>query len=81
LEEDHPISIFIKVWFPAVALSHHDGRHNADALLLKAALIQLSNYRLTSFMLVKSSLELIFIVYIYARLKIIVVVVLYFVTF
>ena len=31
---------------PAVALSHQDGRQSAVALLLKAALIQLSNYRL-----------------------------------
>jgi hypothetical protein len=31
---------------PAVALSHQDGRHSAVALLLKAALIQVSNYRL-----------------------------------
>ena len=33
-------------WCPAVALSRQDGRHSAVALLLKAALIQLSNYRL-----------------------------------
>jgi hypothetical protein len=32
--------------FPAVALSHQDGRHSAVALLLKAALIQVSDYRL-----------------------------------
>ena len=31
---------------PAVALSHQDGRHSAIALLLKAALIQVSDYRL-----------------------------------
>ena len=31
---------------PAVALSHQDGHHNAVALLLKAALIQVSDYRL-----------------------------------
>jgi hypothetical protein len=31
---------------PAVALSRQDGRHNAVALLLKAALIQVSDYRL-----------------------------------
>ena len=31
---------------PAVALSHQDGRHSAVALLLKAALIQVSDYRL-----------------------------------
>ena len=31
---------------PAVALSHQDGRQSAVALLLKAALIQVSNYRL-----------------------------------
>jgi hypothetical protein len=30
----------------AVALSHQDGRHSAVALLLKAALIQVSDYRL-----------------------------------
>jgi hypothetical protein len=43
----------IKVWFqlsnwlcPAVALSHQDGRHSVVALLLKAALIQVSDYRL-----------------------------------
>jgi hypothetical protein len=33
-------------WCPAVALSHQDGRHSAFALLLKAALIQVSDYRL-----------------------------------
>ena len=31
---------------PAVALSHQDGRHSAVALLLKAASIQVSDYRL-----------------------------------
>ena len=31
---------------PAVMLSHQDGHHSAVALLLKAALIQLSDYRL-----------------------------------
>jgi hypothetical protein len=31
---------------PAVALSHQDGRHSAVALLLKAALIKVSDYRL-----------------------------------
>jgi hypothetical protein len=31
---------------PAVALSHQDCRHSAVALLLKAALIQVSDYRL-----------------------------------
>ena len=31
---------------PAVALSHQDGRHSAVVLLLKAALIQVSDYRL-----------------------------------
>ena len=31
-----------------VALSHQDGRHSAAALLLKAALIQVSDYRLLS---------------------------------
>jgi hypothetical protein len=30
----------------AVALSHQDGRHSAVVLLLKAALIQVSDYRL-----------------------------------
>jgi hypothetical protein len=30
----------------AVVLSHQDGRHSAVALLLKAALIQVSDYRL-----------------------------------
>jgi hypothetical protein len=30
---------------PAVALSHQDGCHSAVALLLKAALIQVSDYR------------------------------------
>jgi len=30
---------------PAVALSRQDGRHSVVALLLKAALIQLSDYR------------------------------------
>jgi hypothetical protein len=33
-------------WCPAVALSHQDGHHSAVALLLKAALIQVSDYRL-----------------------------------
>jgi hypothetical protein len=33
-------------WCPAVALSCQDGRHSAVALLLKAALIQVSDYRL-----------------------------------
>jgi hypothetical protein len=31
---------------PAVALSHQDGHHSAVVLLLKAALIQVSDYRL-----------------------------------
>jgi hypothetical protein len=31
---------------PAVALSQQDGHHSAVALLLKAALIQVSDYRL-----------------------------------
>ena len=31
---------------PAVALSHQDGHHSAVALLLKAAMIQVSDYRL-----------------------------------
>jgi hypothetical protein len=33
-------------WCPAVALSRQDGRHSAVALLLKAALIEVSDYRL-----------------------------------
>jgi hypothetical protein len=33
-------------WCPAVALFRQDGRHSAVALLLKAALIQVSDYRL-----------------------------------
>jgi hypothetical protein len=33
-------------WCPAVALSRQDGRLSAVALLLKAALIQVSDYRL-----------------------------------
>jgi hypothetical protein len=33
-------------WCPAVALSRQNGRHSAVALLLKAALIQVSDYRL-----------------------------------
>jgi hypothetical protein len=39
---------YLSVWrqvpklYPAVALSHQDGRHSAIALLLKAALIQVS---------------------------------------
>jgi hypothetical protein len=33
-------------WCPAVALSCQDGHHSAVALLLKAALIQVSDYRL-----------------------------------
>jgi hypothetical protein len=35
---------------PAVALSHQDGRHSVVALLLKAALIQVSDYRLSTFL-------------------------------
>jgi hypothetical protein len=31
---------------PAITLSHQDGRHSVVALLLKAALIQASDYRL-----------------------------------
>jgi hypothetical protein len=31
---------------PTVALSHQDGRHSAVALLLKAALVQVSDYSL-----------------------------------
>jgi hypothetical protein len=33
-------------WCQAVALSRQDGHHSAVALLLKAALIQASDYRL-----------------------------------
>jgi hypothetical protein len=33
-------------WCPAVALFRQDGRHSAVALLLKATLIQVSDYRL-----------------------------------
>jgi hypothetical protein len=33
-------------WGSAVALSRQDGHHSAVALLLKAALIQVSDYRL-----------------------------------
>jgi hypothetical protein len=33
-------------WCPTVALSRQDGSHSAVALLLKAALIQVSDYRL-----------------------------------
>jgi hypothetical protein len=33
-------------WCPAVALSRQDGHHSAVALLLKVALIQVSDYRL-----------------------------------
>jgi hypothetical protein len=33
-------------WCSAVALSRQDGHHSAVALLLKAALIQVSDYRL-----------------------------------
>jgi hypothetical protein len=36
----------LRKWCPAVALSLQDGRHSAVALLLKAALIQVSDYRL-----------------------------------
>jgi hypothetical protein len=36
---------------PAVTLSHQDGHHSAVALLLKAALIQLSDYRLLWFLI------------------------------
>jgi hypothetical protein len=31
---------------PAVTVSHQDGRHSAVALLLKAALIKVKDYRL-----------------------------------
>jgi hypothetical protein len=46
LEEDHPLTILSTNLCPAVTLSHQDGRHSAVALLLKAALIQVSDYRL-----------------------------------
>jgi hypothetical protein len=53
LEEDHPRILSAKFddgplpkLCPAVALSHQDGHHSAVALLLKAALIQVSDYRL-----------------------------------
>jgi hypothetical protein len=36
----------LKKWCPAVALSRQDGHNSAVALLLKAALIQVSDYRL-----------------------------------
>jgi hypothetical protein len=32
--------------FPGIASSHQDGHHSAVALLLKAALVQVSDYRL-----------------------------------
>jgi hypothetical protein len=35
---------------PAVTLSHQDGHHSAVALLLKAALIQVSDYTLNTFL-------------------------------
>jgi hypothetical protein len=48
LEGDHPriTSGPLPKLSPAVALSHQYGRHSAVALLLKAALIQVSDYRL-----------------------------------
>jgi capsid portal protein len=50
LEEDHPLTILSKFGSTnlcsAVTLSYQDGRHSAVALLLKAALIQVSDYRL-----------------------------------
>jgi hypothetical protein len=51
-------------WCPAVALSRQDGRHSAVALLLKAALIQVSDCRLLgasgfkTALLVKEKVEL-----------------------
>jgi hypothetical protein len=39
------LNVILK-WCPAVALSRQDGHHSAVALLLKAALIQVSDYRL-----------------------------------
>jgi hypothetical protein len=45
-----PLSILfrysLRKWCPAVALSRQDGHHSAVALLLKAVLIQVSDYRL-----------------------------------
>jgi hypothetical protein len=50
-------------WCPAVALSRQDGRYSAVALLLKAALIQVSDYRLLGASGLKYSLiEIIYIV-------------------
>jgi hypothetical protein len=43
LEMDHPMTILSKF---GSKLSHQDGCHGAVALLLKAALIQVSDYRL-----------------------------------
>jgi hypothetical protein len=40
------VSGYLRLLCPAVALSHQDGCHSAVALLLKAALIQVSDYRL-----------------------------------
>jgi hypothetical protein len=45
-------------WCPAVALSRQHGHHSAVALLLKAALIQVSDYRLLG----ASGLEIIAII-------------------
>jgi hypothetical protein len=42
---EFPIGSYVKL-SPAVALSHQNGHHSAVALLLKAALIQVSDYRL-----------------------------------
>jgi hypothetical protein len=50
-------------WCPAVALSHQDGRHSAVALLLKAALIQVSDYRFLGASGFVYSLKLNFICY------------------
>jgi hypothetical protein len=38
--------VLFQNWWSAFALSDQDGRHCAVALLLKAALIQVSDYRL-----------------------------------
>jgi hypothetical protein len=43
---DYPLDGPLPKLCPAVTLSHQDGGHSAVALLLKAALIQVSDYRL-----------------------------------
>jgi hypothetical protein len=44
-------------WCPAVALSRQDGHHSAVALLLKAALIQVSDYRLLVFRTIQKLIQ------------------------